>query len=298
MIIKEHMCPTRTFAIAMFTFIAILICSIVTVMILAKAPHNHAWRCGGKTSCTRPYIVCLRAHISDAMTCFNAYKLISEFGQGRVLLLFDNTKGAFENSELQRIFSPGQVIIVTEDSSKKMHSFHKSQWSTVESAFVSIYLHAKKNMPECVPWEDIWIVESDVYCDGHYGTIFNTCASERNEDLVAVRNIVPESNHEGKDDWWWNHLEGKIAEVSLKERVGIFLCVMRASRAYFEALSTTMNQSSGFCEVFLPTVAKVNNLMQGWIPERFIGNVWPAKVSGLYNLPRIGDAKLYHKATC
>lgn len=280
----------NTMKLVPLAFVTILIVILVSILVVGNTrpvPNNIKRD-------MRPYIVCLRAHKSDALTCFNAYKLIAEVGRDRVLLLFDNSRTEFHGSELQRIFPEENVVLVTDEECKRMHVYHKSQWETVEAAFVSVYLHALKNLP--VQWDDIWIIESDVYCDGKYLDLLDACAHDCKEDLIGINGVVPNDNTE---NWvWWNHLEGRIASVPVQDRAGLFIAVLRGSRHFFETLEQSMNIDSGFAEVFLPTLAKYSGLSQGWIPNKYMGDMDWQRVAGIYDLPRKGDGKIYHKVSC
>jgi hypothetical protein len=61
--------------------------------------------------------------------------------------------------------------------------------------------------------------------------------------------------------YWWSKLEGEISKVPKNKRRGCFFPINRFSKRFLEVLEQNLSRSSGYCEVYFPTLCHVNGLV-------------------------------------
>lgn len=197
-------------------------------------------------------------------------------GADRVYLLFDASKTAPPRDR--------HLLTFTNAECAARNPYHNSNWHNAEGKIVAL----KKAFDETgEPF--VWMVESDVGCDGDIATCLSRCRDSR-ADFMAFRIRT----HADEPEWpWWESLRGEIADrVPVEDRVGCFFPVTRYSRAMVGAVDRNMGKSSGHCEAYVPTLAIAEGLVVDEIPASVEGDVGFAIYA---TLPGRGDHRLYHK---
>lgn len=197
-------------------------------------------------------------------------------GADRVYLLFDASKTAPPRDR--------HLLTFTNAECAARNPYHKSNWHNME---YKIHLLKKAFDETGEPF--VWMIESDVGCDGDIATCLSRCRNSR-ADFMAFRTRT----HADEPEWpWWESLRGEIADrVPVEDRVGCFFPVTRYSRAMVGAVDRNMGKSSGQDEVYIPTLAIAEGLVVDEIPASVEGDVGFAIYA---TLPGHGDHRLYHK---
>jgi hypothetical protein len=197
-------------------------------------------------------------------------------GDDRVYLLFDASKTKPPKDP--------HLLQFTNEECAAANTFHVSNWANVEYKIYLLFRAFEETGADFV-----WMIESDVGCDGDIATCLDRVASSR-ADFMAFRT----KSYADEPEWaWWNSLKGEIVDtVPLERRVGSFFPVTRYSRAMLDAVIRNMGKSSGFCEAYIPTLAISEGLVVGELPAAMEGDIGFA----IYDrLPGRNDHRLYHK---
>ena len=140
----------------------------------------------------------------------------------------------------------------------------------------------------------LWLLEDDVYVDGSlYGVLKKN--DSRTEDFLASFVEDYGSNVHELNWMWWDSLVSRDAGVSvpeLKNRVKSFFPVTRYSKKFLKEIHDRIGVYSGYCEVYIPTLAKQLGFTYGNLEESSIGNL---SLSVINPMPTNGDDRLYHK---
>jgi len=178
------------------------------------------------------------------------------------------------------------VITHTEESCKQINPLHKSIKYSLDSVLWHVYDRIKDK-----DFDYVWVLEDDVYIDGSLdGVIIKN--SGRTEDFLASFVEDYGANKDELNWMWWDALEGSVPLPPLEERVKSFFPVTRYSKEFLKEIHDRIGVYSGYCEVYIPTLAKQLGFTYGNLDESSIGNL----SLGLINpLPNNADDRLYHK---
>jgi hypothetical protein len=213
-------------------------------------------------------------------------KIVKNIGISNVYLLFDNTKSNMTDTFLKQY--KNNIILVTDQKCKDKNPFFKNQVITCEFGLIIAYDYLKQQNKL---FDYIWLIENDVYCDGNYLECFNI-SNEPNDFLATY---VADYSEENKDWVHWKSIEGEIAPLDLSQRVKSFFPITRYSIKLLDSLKENLGKSSGFCEVYIPTLAKYNNLTYGNVNPKMIGEFQFYKIIDNKNIPNNNDNRLWHK---
>jgi hypothetical protein len=146
---------------------------------------------------------------------------------------------------------------------------HKGSLYKIESQIICVWRFLNLNSSILKKYTDMWYVEYDVHCHGDMKVVLDKCNSVKADLLVKgsdKTNIIRTKQTEPR--WvWWNNLEGDITKVESTERRGCFLPILRMSSQFLTCLENHLGKSSGFCEVYFPTLCHVYNMILNVIPD-------------------------------
>lgn len=144
----------------------------------------------------------------------------------------------------------------------------------------------------------IWNWETDVRCNGHYADCLADTATMPQDLLCA---LPPYSNAEWKDWARWHQLAGRLGETPREHRHGCFMPFFRLSRRALELVDAELQVSTGYLEIFFPTLMIQHNLTLGAVPTYDIGIVRYEDLRYLKltkefveNFARKPDGRFYH----
>lgn len=173
----------------------------------------------------------------------------------------------------------------SEDSCLAANSLHKNIKYSLDSVLWHIYEQVKDK-----DFEYLWLLEDDVYCDGSLDQVLETNAS-RTEDFLA--SFVEDYGASAEEiNWmWWDSLEGQ-GVPDKHERVKSFFPVTRYSKEFLREVHDSIGNYSGYCEVYIPTLAKEKGYTYGNLEESCVGDLSLVPINPM---PTNGDGRLYHK---
>lgn len=227
----------------------------------------------------------LRTHVCSEQFYKLWYKIVDEFPINRCFVIYDNTKESLD-TEFHNKYKDN-IILHTLDDCKKINKYHDSMWYTVESSLCIAYDHIK----EKVEFEYMWVIENDIYTDGSLEKCFEI-AEHIDDDYLATK---IEDFNDNKEWAHWGELHGDMENLEFDKQVRSFFPVVRCSKKMLELLKENLGVSSGFCEVYFPTLAKNNGLKYSNLPVDMLGNFEYLETVRLSTLPTNNDNKLYHK---
>lgn len=230
-------------------------------------------------------IYVLRGHLCNEQFLKLWNDIINDFPLERCFVIYDNTNKTI-NDEFYNKYKDN-IILHTQNECKKLNKYHDSMWYTVETT-VSICYNALKDK---INFEYLWMIENDVYVDGSLLKSYEN-ADNMNEDFLAthVKTYMEEP------EWvHWGRLKGEMEKLELEKQVKCFFPLVRCSRKMLDLVDKNLGKSSGYCEVYFPTLANINGLTYGNLPSNMIGKFEFHETVRLSTIPKNNDNKLYHK---
>ena len=219
----------------------------------------------------------LRTHEINANLKVLYDKLVADLGYENVFVLYDATNVKLpEDCPIDK----DRIYVVDDPLCLKNNSFHDkghrsgsasmSFWHP-ETSFVLLgyWLTFVKK----ITFDYIWFVEYDVHCNGDFAKAFGKCDSIPADFMARGRDNGPEDFRVGsRYPWcWWGELQGEIAAVPQANRVGCFLPLVRCSKKMLDSMRNHFNKSTGFCEVYMTTLASKENLVAKPLPLDALG---------------------------
>lgn len=177
------------------------------------------------------------------------------------------------------------IIKHSENSCRSANPLHKEIKYSLDSVLWHVYERVKD-----LDFKYMWLLEDDVYCDGSLDQIIEKNASNKKDFLAS---FVEDYGASAKElNWmWWDSLEGQeVPEKS--ERVKSFFPVTRYSKEFLREIHDSIGNYSGYCEVYIPTLAKQKGFTYGNLSEDSIGKF---SLFPIDPLPKNHDSRLYHK---
>ena len=249
--------------------------------------------------------VFLRAHSADDGTLRALARLRRDLGRDRVFVLYDATKEQWRperwpDGTVARAWrdvaacGPGatlpraDALVFSDADCLAMNPMHDRGYGHVDVVSWSFW-HAETCVVMCkdfldtmaVPLERFWLIEYDVRCHGSMKEALARCDSAGAEcataDFLANgggeegRHALRE--HAQDPGWcWFPHIVGRLAEAApLERRLGAFFPMVRVSRALVRAAAQEFGRSTGFCEVYLPTLCRAAGLHAAAMPAELFG---------------------------
>ena len=235
----------------------------------------------------------IRAHQDNGQFFDLWNKMNNELESNSVWILFDITKnpGFLDTSFYQDNMS--RIIVHTEDDCKAINPLHNTMWHTVESSLVITW----RAVAKAVYFDHLWWIESDVYCDGSLARTLQKASHLPHDLLISYMEYYGER---GNENWaWWNSLVGEASNVPIEQRMKSYLPISRYTPKMFQRLEENLGRASGFCECYIPTLARSSGLSFVRCPDEMIGDLDTQANSKFKltrsNLPSEKNDKLWHK---
>lgn len=235
-----------------------------------------------------------RTHLWNEFCQCQYDRLKADLGTENVFLLFDDTKNKFPHNYYKRWSEPDthlsktRIILNNFDECLSINPLHRSNKEQVESQLLIFY---KLYNAE---FDYIWLIEYDVFCDGNWKTTLESC------DLLS-QDFLASKVYTYHENILWNYWFGiygpRRNKPMLVERVGGFFPLVRISKKLLQTLEKNINKYSGFCEVYIPTVAKQYGLTWGNFPSKMLSDRFyfdPLKTECQSPWPLENNNKLYH----
>jgi hypothetical protein len=181
------------------------------------------------------------------------------------------------------------VIIHTEETCRLINPLHKDIKYSLDSVIWHVYDNIKYE-----DFDYVWILEDDVYCDGNFDKVIEKNNS-KNEDFLAsfVENYGDSEKEINWMHWEALHSEKNRNKIPRKEdRVKSFFPVTRYSKKFIKEIYDSIGIYSGYCEVYIPTLAKQKGYTYDNIENTCIGKLTTGFID---QMPNNKDDRLYHK---
>jgi hypothetical protein len=245
-------------------------------------------------------IFVIRTHLLNE-PCLTLYtKCVEEFGPDQVFILYDETQTSLgqelrANKNAASTIPGNRIIPVCEAVCRRLNPLHRSAKYSAEAHVVC----ASKSIP--ATFRFLWMIEGDVYCHGSIKQCLQpTLRSDA--DFLAKPTEEPTQqvfrSPDANPKWpLWRSLQGDIAKVPLKERKGCFFPIIRCSKHFIELLENNLTKSSGFCEVYFPTLCRAYGLRLSSLPRGMFGEFCyrpPLSWEALQLHASPPDNRLYH----
>ena len=200
------------------------------------------------------------------------------------VILDDKTSVLDKDSSLDST----RVILHNESSCKAANPLHKNIKHSLDSVLWHVYERFKDT-----DFKYLWLLEDDVYVDGTLDGVLQNNSS-RTQDFLA--SFVEDYGENDKElNWmWWDALVSRdgVSVPSLDQRVKSFFPVTRYSKEFLREIHDRIGVYSGYCEVYIPTLAKQLGYTYGNLEESSVGNL---SLTVINPMPTNGDDRLYHK---
>lgn len=244
--------------------------------------------------------------------------LCSALGPGNVMVLYDDTRSTEDmkarapqpatrasHTSAETLLPYARTMFVSDVECIAKNSMHDKGDYAIEKVSWQ-YWHAEAPVVMAFDWavaagrmfEYIWVVEYDVVVSGDISRLFRAC-NQVSADFMGPTgdDFNPKRFRSGAlDNWcWFARIDGELATLPIQKRYGTFFPVVRFSRRGAEALRRNFGKSSGFCEVYVPTVIAHEGLVIAPIPEEFVGRLAFSLSESFKALPIFLDPpKLFH----
>ena len=248
----------------------------------------------------------LNTHVNFTRVHDEFKKMERDLGRENVFMLMDDTVLPGASGHLHRL-AAGRVKYGS--NSKILKEENKTQMSNIENsnillvnkqemeAFDPYYNHGGNSGPARLallyhylaqePFDYLWLIEFDVLCNGNYKRCYEP-THHMQEDFVSAQ---VERFH--WQNWHhWRRIVGKLSRLPLEQRWKTFFPVTRYSKRFLKVIANDIGQSSGYCEVYVPTLCASAAMSLAAFPDSMRGNFGyrPTRMA----VPIEFDDKLYH----
>jgi hypothetical protein len=219
-------------------------------------------------------IFVIRTHLLNE-PCLALYtKCVKEFGPDQVFILYDETQTSLDqelraNRNAASTIPRNRIIPVSETVCRQLSPLHRSALYSAAAHVIC----ASRGVPGTFRF--LWFIEGDVYC---HGSIKQCLQATLRSDADFLAKPTGEPTQQvfrtpnANPKWpWWRSLEGDAAEVPLRERKGCFFPVIRCSKDFVALLERRLADSSGYCEVYFPTLCHSYGMRLSPLPRSIFG---------------------------
>jgi hypothetical protein len=182
--------------------------------------------------------------------------LQNDFDRDNVFFLLDTTNLEEIPQNINNLLQFD--ITIAEKIDPFIHSFNLPG---LGYRFESKMLYSHYNISKEKQYDYIWFIEYDVWCNGSFAKALEYTKDIHCDLLTKGGDTLYEIRRQPKHHWcWWNDLFGELSDLPMSQRVGGFLPVMRVSTALLDLLHKNLGVSTGFCEIYIPTLCVANGL--------------------------------------
>jgi len=229
-----------------------------------------------------------RTHFWNEFIEFQFEKLRHDLGPERVFLLHDETNHPPPSHlTFSRPTSPvrSNMIAIHHRDCAALNPLHRSNKDNIES---QLMLFKRLCGQE---FDFVWIIEYDVYCDGDWRIAFEKITDDESGYLATGI-----SDHDVRIVWnhWFSIYGRRWNKPPLEERVKSFFPLVRISKELIICMEKNIGIYSGFCEVYVPTLARQNRVKYSNIPESVLGDPFDYIIDKNTTIELKNDHRFYH----
>lgn len=270
------------------------------------------------------YVV--RTHVLDASVCALFAQLRRDLGEADVYMLYDDTLVPWDPAVLGvaavrlqacREVALGARALLLNDV--ELHGMNPMQGAALhtppgcgppdgQTPSTSFWrpetcialMHGWLRDVQRLRFRYVWVIEYDVFCHGSFREALRGCDAIEG-DLMAKGAAESVALRCGALDrerrWpWWDNLVGEMAATPMDRQHGVFFPMVRLSHAMVDAVRANFGRSTGFCEVYLPTLCVESGLVLTAMPAEAFGVFRHRPVMSVEDVEGSGapDDRLYH----
>jgi hypothetical protein len=218
-----------------------------------------------------------------------------QLGKNRVFVLFDETNN-LPNLPHVRWNSAdtyqSSIITINEEDCNRINLLHSKgshpgSMHKVEAHVYACYKAIKQD------YDYLWLIEYDVYSNDFKAAL----SSFHNVHADMLTRIYSSKYSWRNKKWfWWDKLEGEINNTQMQQRRRCFFPVNRFSKKFLQVIEQNLSKSSGYCEVYFPTLCYINGLILKSMPSNTFGIYRYQPVISTNEIEKIRsyDNRLYH----
>ena len=232
-----------------------------------------------------------RTHLWDEVRQSLYRKMQEDLGIDNVFLLFDNTKNQFPKLIHDDEQNKNKILFTAEECWKR-NRLHRCNKRQIEAQLLLFEERCGRK-----DYDYIWLIEYDVACDGNWKEALHKVCS-RKEDFLAT--VVCTYAERMLWNGWFQLTGPRWLKPPLARRVCSFFPVVRLSQKLMTAIRENCGRYSGFCEVYVPTLAVEKGLSCGNLPQEVLGSYFtyeetPRSKETVFVLKEpLLDHRLYH----
>jgi hypothetical protein len=248
-------------------------------------------------------IYVIRTHLWNDYVETVFLKMQQQLGAANVFLMFDETRGPINQPHIKWNDTTGvaegpAIITVNEEDCKRINQLHMVGERTgsanrVEAQICSCYKAIRKE------YDYLWFIEYDVYSNDYkqaLGKFDHIAADMLTKGTANNKQKAFRTSKQNKNWFWWNSLVGDISKTPLQDQRGCFFPINRFSKRFLETLEANLSKSSGYCEVYFPTLCHISGLTLETMPlSTFAEFRYRPEITGEeFKKIKTTDYRLYH----
>lgn len=213
----------------------------------------------------------------------NVYVLCCHYTNERILKLYEQLQGDFgvecvymllDVSNIDTINNMKNLILFSNDIAKAIDPFiDKFNMPGMGHRIEAKMVYCNYVISQELDFKYMWFIEYDVFCKGSFKSVLSPC-EEIESDLLAKGSDTTSEvmTFDNRKNWcWWNDIFGELGAVPIELRIGCFLPIVRVSKELLYLLKDNLGKSTGFCEVYIPTLCCACGLKYEVIPSYVFG---------------------------
>jgi len=223
-------------------------------------------------------IYVVRAHVCDDHLKTFWDKITHELSP--VYLIFDNTNKSMQPDFYEK--NKDRIIMIDNAYCKSINKLHVNNLLNVDTTLAILYRHFKWHL-----YSYVWLIENDIYCDGNWKACLDKAYMLPFDFCATLVQYYGEHNNLN-----WPHWKSTTLPVPIEKRMRSFFPLTRYTPQMLVTINKYIGIYSGFCEVYMPTLARMHGLTFGNFPDTMIGN-FDYRIVPLVHRR---ENKVYHKA--
>lgn len=230
-------------------------------------------------------------------------KMQSQLGAENVFLMYDETNKPIHQPHIRwndsNGVTKGPAIITVNEADcaviNELHTVGERTGSTYrpEAQIYACYKAIRRD------YDYLWFIEFDVYCNDYKKALgpFDAIKADMLTKGTANNKQRKARTSKLNADWfWWNYLIGDIKNTPLEQQRGCFFPINRFSKKFLSVMEANLSKSTGYCEVYFPTLCHTNGLVLETMPLSTFASFLYRPTITADELQKIkqSDCRLYH----
>jgi hypothetical protein len=104
-----------------------------------------------------------------------------------VYMVFDDTKSALDEAFYEA--NKDRIVVIDESLCKGMNPLHESNWASADATLAILYQTLGDE-----EYTHLWLIESDVYCDGNWAACLSKAQGKKHDFLATCVEDYSDNN--------------------------------------------------------------------------------------------------------